>query len=207
MRDGRGSPPEGLHSESGSVALLLRLSIPPQSSADRNSLTSGANAAIPDPVYGDQLQNFATPGQAAEATISVTYKESEVILSDGTIVSLRKPVFTLSNPGYGPFREDLMISPRIASPMIGLGMLEAISEEDILDWADPDDRNEDGISGRGNRIKSTFKQEIMLGRFGWKANKATLKDQVTDAFRAIWVSPPASGRQMPGTVLRPKLPA
>ena len=64
--------------------------------------------------------------------------------------------------------------------MIGLGMLEAISEEDILDWADPDDRNEDGISGRGNRIKSTFKQEIMLGR--WKANKATLKDQVTDAF-------------------------
>lgn len=182
VRDGRGSPPDGLQSESGSVALLLRLSIPPQNRADSASLTSGENTAIPDPIYGDQLQNFATPGQTAEATVSVTYNESEVVLSDGTIVSLRKPVFTLSNPGYGPFREDLMISPRIASPMIGLGMLEAISEEDILDWADPDDRDGDGISGRGNRIKSTLKQEMMLGRFGWKASKATLKDQVANAF-------------------------
>ena len=183
------------------LPFLLRLSIPPQNRADSASLTSGANAAIPDPVYGDQLQNFATPGQAAEATISVTYKESEVILSDGTIVSLRKPVFTLSNPGYGPFREDLMISPRIASPMIGLGMLEAISEEDILDWADPDDRDGDGISGRGNRIKSTLKQEMMLGRFGWKASKATLKDRVANAFSSDLASPPASIRQMPETVL------
>ncbi|WP_339854992.1 di-heme oxidoredictase family protein [uncultured Nisaea sp.] len=182
LKDGRGAAPDGLQAESGSVALLLRLSIPPQNADDHASLKSGTAPSIPDPVYGGQLQNFATPGQSAEATVTVTYEETPVPLPDGTIVSLRKPVITLTGPGYGPFREDLMISPRIASPMIGLGMLEALSEEDILSWADPDDRDGDGISGRGNRIRSKLGQEVMLGRFGWKANQATLKDQVTDAF-------------------------
>ncbi|MEQ8331880.1 di-heme oxidoredictase family protein [Nisaea sp.] len=182
LKDGRGAAPDGLQAENGSVALLLRLSIPPQSDQDHVRLNSGAAAAIPDPVYGGQLQNFATPGQTAEATVTVTYEETPVMLSDGITVFLRMPVITLTDPGYGPFREDLMISPRIASPMIGLGMLEALSEEDILSWADPDDRDGDGISGRGNRIKSKLTQEVMLGRFGWKANQATLKDQVTDAF-------------------------
>ncbi len=182
LKDGRGAAPDGLQAETGSVALLLRLSIPPQSDEDHARLKSGTASSIPDPVYGGQLQNFATPGQTAEAAVIIDYEESPVSLFDGTIVSLRKPVIALSQPGYGAFRDDMMLSPRIASPMIGLGMLEALSEEDILSWADPDDRNGDGISGRGNRIRSKLTQEVMLGRFGWKANQATLKDQVTDAF-------------------------
>ena len=182
LKDGRGASPDGQQAESGSVALLLRLSIPPQNDEDRARLNSGAASSLPDPVYGGQLQNFAVPGLTAEATVSVAYEESPVMLSDGTIVSLRKPVITLTDHGYGPLRDDLMISPRIASPMIGLGMLEALAAEDILSWADPDDRDGDGISGRGNRVKSKLTQEVMLGRFGWKANQVTLKDQVTDAF-------------------------
>jgi CxxC motif-containing protein (DUF1111 family) len=182
LKDGRGEAPDGLQAESGSVALLLRLSIPPQNDEDHARLDSGAAASIPDPIYGGQLQNFATPGQTAEAVVTVNYEEIPVPLSDGAVVSLRKPVIALSKLGYGPLPDDLMISPRIASPMIGLGMLEALAATDILSWADPDDSDGDGISGRGNRIKSKLSQEMMLGRFGWKANQATLKDQVTDAF-------------------------
>ena len=107
LKDGRGAAPDGLQAESGSVALLLRLSIPPQNADDHARLKSGAAPSIPDPVYGGQLQNFATPGQSAEATVSITYEETPVPLPDGAIVSLRKPVITLTGPGYGHARSAL----------------------------------------------------------------------------------------------------
>ncbi len=43
---------------------------------------------------------------------------------------------------------DADVSPRVANPMIGLGLLEAIDAADILAHADPDDADGDGISGR-----------------------------------------------------------
>ena len=45
-----------------------------------------------------------------------------------------------------------MLSPRVAPAMIGLGLLEAIAEDDILANADPDDEDGDGISGKPNRV-------------------------------------------------------
>jgi len=75
-----------------------------------------------------------------------------------------------------------MISPRVAPPMIGLGLLEAVPEEQILANADPDDANKDGISGKPNRVWSREHSDIMLGRFGWKAGVPTIAQQAAEAF-------------------------
>ena len=66
--------------------------------------------------------------------------------------------------------------------MIGLGLVEAIAPEDILANADPEDANQDGVSGRARLVWSEFKQKKLLGRFGWKASQATIADQTSAAF-------------------------
>ena len=76
-----------------------------------------------------------------------------------------------------------MMSPRMAPQMIGLGLLEAIPESDILAREDPDDRDGDGISGRANRVWSVREQAAMLGRFGWKAGQPTVRAAVGGSIR------------------------
>jgi CxxC motif-containing protein (DUF1111 family) len=74
-----------------------------------------------------------------------------------------------------------MISPRIAPAVFGVGLLEAVPEEVIVAAADPDDVDGDGVSGRPNRIVDSD-GDISLGRFGWKANVASVEQQTAGAF-------------------------
>jgi CxxC motif-containing protein (DUF1111 family) len=75
--------------------------------------------------------------------------------------------------------------------MIGVGLLEAIDEVDILAWADPQDSNGDGISGRPNLVWSVEQQRPMLGRFGWKAGEPSIAQQSAHAFAGdIGISSP-----------------
>ncbi len=177
LKDGRGHPPEG--PEDGRVSMFLRLSIP--GGPDPEGISEWL-ATQPDPVYGGQLQDLAAPGHAAEGRMDVTYEEQPVTLADGTVVSLRSPAYAFSNPGYGAPSPDLMISPRVAPQMIGLGLLEAIPAADILALADPDDADGDGISGRAQIVPSVEYGVPMLGRFGWKAGAPTVKEQSSGAF-------------------------
>ena len=103
-------------------------------------------------------------------------------LADGESVSLRAPTYSLTDLAYGPISPDIMISPRVAPPMIGLGLLEAVPEEQILANADPDDASKDGISGKPNRVWSREHDNVMLGRFGWKAGIPTIAQQAAEAF-------------------------
>jgi CxxC motif-containing protein (DUF1111 family) len=97
----------------------------------------------------------------------------------------------VADPGYGPLADDIMLSPRVAPPMIGLGLLEAIPEEQIMAQADPDYRDGYVISGRPNLVWSRERQEPMLGRFGWKAGNPTLLQQASEALAGdIGVSNP-----------------
>lgn len=98
------------------------------------------------------------------------------------MVSLRKPSYTIANLGYGPLHPQLMLSPRIAPQMIGLGLLEIIHEDDILARADPEDLDGDGISGKPNWVWSLAQNKVMLGRFGWKAGQASIDEQSQSAF-------------------------
>ncbi|QBF30468.1 di-heme oxidoredictase family protein [Thalassococcus sp. S3] len=179
LKDGRGHPPEG--PEDTAVSMFLRVSIP-GGPEDEIAEIADYIATKPDPVYGTQLQDFGIAGHAGEYRLQIDYEEIEVELSDGEVVSLRKPTYTATDLGYGALHPDAMLSPRVAPQMIGLGLLEAIPAADILAQADPDDADGDGISGRANIVWSAEFDRPMLGRFGLKAGAPTVKEQSAGAF-------------------------
>ncbi len=179
LKDGRGHPPQP-----GEVAqsMFLRLSVAPQTAAERQALENHLTAVIPEPNYGGQLQNFAIPGVPAEGRMEISYQEIEVQLAGGEVARLRAPTYRVADPGYGALHPDAMMSPRVANQMIGLGLLEAIHPGDILANADPDDADGDGISGRANQVRDAHTGEFVLGRFGWKAGMPTIEQQSAGAF-------------------------
>lgn len=170
LRDGRGTPAS---TGDGELGLLLRISVPG---------ASAASAPVPHPVYGDQLQDRANVGVPAEGELVVSYSEVAGEYGDGTPYSLRAPTYTVESPAFGPLGDDVMFSPRLAPQVIGMGLLEAIPETEIVGASDPDDDDGDGISGRPNRVTNPRSGTIELGRFGWKANAATVEAQSAGAF-------------------------
>ena len=171
FRDGRGRPP--LTRAERGTGLLLRVSLPGP---------EGEGVQLPDPVYGSQIQDQSIPGVPSEARLIVDRKESPGTFADGSGYVLEEPVYSLADPGYGAFHPALEISPRVAPQMIGMGLLEAVPEAEILARADPDDRDGDGISGRPNRVPDHVAGGEALGRFGWKAGQPSVLQQTATAF-------------------------
>lgn len=167
VRDGRGRAPTA----AGGDGFLLRLGRP-----------AAGGGVEPDPVYGAELQSEAVAGLSAEGRPEVAWTARPVVLADGSTVDLRAPAFHVADLAYGPLDPATRFSARVATPMIGLGLLAAIDEGDILAAADPDDADGDGISGRPNRVVDGATGRTAIGRFGWRAGKATLADQVATAF-------------------------
>ena len=83
---------------------------------------------------------------------------------------------------YGPLGPDILTSPRIAPQVIGVGLLEAIPESEILANAKAQAAMPGPIKGQPNRVWDAYAQREMMGRFGWKANVATLAHQTAGAF-------------------------
>ena len=192
IKDGRGHPPRG--PDDHATSMVLRLSVPPRSTGGALRLASKAPAPAfhPEPTYGSQLQEFAVPGLPAEGRIGVAYEEVPVALNGGERASLRRPVYAVAGLGYGPMAPDVMLSPRVAPPMIGLGLLESVHRADVLAGADPDDADGDGVSGRPSVLRAPGAGgAARLGRFGWKASAATVREQSAKAFSAdIGISNP-----------------
>ncbi|MEE4716637.1 di-heme oxidoredictase family protein [Pseudomonas alliivorans] len=177
IKDGRGHPPEA--GDNNAVSMLVRLSIPDDPAfADLIQ----RNGVLPEPNYGGQLQDMANPGVTPEGKVRVEYDALTVKFRDGTAVELRQPTLRITQLGYGPMHPDTHVSARIAPPMIGLGLLEAIPDEAVLANADPDDKNGDGISGRANWVWDDAQQTVVMGRFGWKAGQPNLNQQNVHAF-------------------------
>ncbi len=166
-RNGRGRPPGTNDGEP--VSMFLRLSIPPRSDAEHDSVDNGRARRIPEPTYGTQLQERAIPGIVPEGRMIISYQEIPIKLDDGETIRLRHPRYSVANPGYGPMAPDTLLSPRVAPQLIGLGLLDAIAETDILSLADPEDTDSDGISGCPNLVWSPLEERLMPGRFGWRA--------------------------------------
>ena len=177
IRDGRGHPPAP--DSDNAVSMLVRLSLPARPDQEAQLQRQGV---IPEPVYGGQLQDAAVPGVAPEGRLRLSYRDETLTLKDGSRVELQRPQPVLDRLGYGPLQPDTLLSVRVAPPMIGLGLLEAIPEAAILAHADPDDADGDGISGRPNRVWDRASQSTRLGRFGWKAGQPSLNQQNADAF-------------------------
>ncbi len=85
-----------------------------------------------DPLYGQQIQVSSVAGIGAEAATSVTFETSTVALPDGTRVELRKPTPKLDKLAYGALATDTVMSPRLATAIHGIGLLEQIPESEIL---------------------------------------------------------------------------
>ena len=170
LRDGRGIPAS---TGDGGLGLIIRLSVPGE---------SATGGPLGHSVYGDQLQDRSILGVPAEAELVISYTEQPGTFADGTPYSLRVPTYDLVAPAHGELPDDLMISPRLAPQVIGMGLLEGIPEDDLLAAADPDDADGDGVSGRPNRVWNPASEQIELGRFGWKANAPTVQAQAAAAF-------------------------
>jgi CxxC motif-containing protein (DUF1111 family) len=76
-----------------------------------------------------------------------------------------------------------IIVRRVPIPVFGAGLVEAILDETLLALEDPFDRNRDGISGRAAIVTDRATGERRVGRFGWKAQHATLLAFSADAYR------------------------
>lgn len=178
IKDGRGHPPEkgDLHA----VSMLVRLSIPALTPEQKTAYIK--DGVIPEPTYGAQLQDFALQDQQPEGQIEITYQEVPVTFADGTQVSLRKPILSISKLGYGEMHPLTQMSARVAPPMIGLGLLESIPDETLKAFADKQDENGDGISGKLNIVWDVQKNDFAIGRFGWKAGQPNLMQQNAAAF-------------------------
>lgn len=156
---------------------LLRLSVPGQ---------GPDGAPNPHPHYGDQLQVFGVnvglkenmkPG---EAELYVDWLAEPVTLSDGEKVELRKPKIRIEKPNFGSIDETVMTSLRNTQVVFGMGYLEAVTEEDILALAKL--QQSQGLNGRPNYVRDDINKRVALGRFGWKANQPSVRQQIVAAF-------------------------
>jgi CxxC motif-containing protein (DUF1111 family) len=168
--DGRGAPPDAGDTM---TSLLLRTSVA------GNDAHGGPK---PHPIYGQQLAVRAIPPARPEVEIAVSWEELPGQFPDGTPYQLRRPHFKPTAWHYGEPQETLQVSPRLGQAVFGLGLLEAIREQDLRALEDPEDANGDGISGRLNLVWDSEQKITRVGRFGWKANVADLRQQTAIAF-------------------------
>jgi CxxC motif-containing protein (DUF1111 family) len=166
--DGRGIPTTGADHSS----MLMRISLPGQ---------DFHGGALEVPGYGTQLQDKAVFGKLPECKVNISYTYQSGSFADGEPYELRSPTYTLSDL-YLPISGAYMLSPRLSPPVFGLGLLESIAEADIVANADVNDANSDGISGRPNYVWDPLKNSRQLGRFGLKANTASIITQVAAAY-------------------------
>ena len=179
INTGRGSPPQS--SSEQLLSMLVRLSIPG---------TDEHGGPKPHPNYGDQFQNRSLDGRNVdlayagapvpnEADLFLDWEETTTAFADGETLALRKPKLRIENLKFGELENDVMTSLRISQPLVGIGFLEAVPEEAIFAMAEK--QRKQNFNGRPNRVWDAVNKRMALGRFGWKANVPSLKQQVAAA--------------------------
>ena len=184
IKDGRGEVPSS--PQRAMTSMFLRIS-------DENGQ--------PDAVYGDQLQTFGTvaghptgalpkfngaldEGLAyGEAYAFVEYENVTGKFADGEEYELRKPIYKVTDLSYGPFNDTVRFSARVSPAIFGSGLLHAIPEQYITSYADPDDVDNDGISGRAVYVTEPISEQTKLARFGYKLGTASVLQQIAGAYR------------------------
>lgn len=166
--------------EKASRALVARLSIPSNGSKEHEKIKSMAGF-VPEPTYGAQVSINGVHDVPFEARPDVKFEEIKVTFPDGEVDTILKPIYKLVDKNYGEFAKGTAITYRVAPTLHGLGLLEQISNEDILANADEFDKDGDGISGKPNMVYSPLTKKEELGKYTWKASTATIIEQVAGA--------------------------
>ncbi len=107
-----------------------------------------------DPVYGRVLSPAAVEGFTAEGQVILHYHVIQRTYPDGTAWTLRQPTYELTHLNYGPLATNIVIKPRLAPALFGVGLLEA-------------------VPARAGKLAP--------GRFGWQAAALSVRDQTTRA--------------------------
>lgn len=162
VNDGRGAPV--------APALVVRLTMPP-----------GTDARTAQ-AYGEQLTAQAAPGVVPRGHARLDWRPVPGRFADGTPYVLRAPVLKIDAPGYGPLPAGTLYSARVAPQLVGLGLLDTVADNDILDNERAQAALLGPIKGRANRVQEPFDGREVLGRFGWKANTGSLHHQIASAF-------------------------
>jgi CxxC motif-containing protein (DUF1111 family) len=170
VNDGRGEPPKPGDQP---VSLLLRLSLPG---------VGAHGGVVPEPIYGDQFNNFAVRDVKPEGKVDIRHEAVKGAFADGEAYTLLKPHYGFRELGYGAMAKDVLVSPRVAPQIIGVGLLESIPEAEVLRNAAEQKARADAIKGVPNRVWDAPAGRMMLGRFGWKANVASVAHQTAGAF-------------------------
>lgn len=169
-QDGRGAPPAPGEQPLG---LLLRLSVPGR---------DAQGGPKDEPIYGGQFNNAAVQGVRPEGEVVIRERAVPGRFADGEPYTLRQPLYSFRKLGYGPMAANTMASPRLAPQLPGVGLLEAIPEAEILRNAREQAAAGGPVRGVPNRVWDAPSQQMKLGRFGWKANVASLAHQTAGAF-------------------------
>ena len=177
--DGRAAPPDwkkslGPQPDQRTVGLLMRLSVP--------GPIAPHLGVRPEPTYGDQFNEAAVQGVRPEGRVQIRQRPLRGRFADGTRYTLQRPQYRLTQLGYGPLAPNTLIGPRIAPQIIGMGLIEAIAESDIMANAETQVRQPGPIKGQPNRVWDAFAQKELIGRFGWKANAGSVAHQTAAAF-------------------------
>jgi CxxC motif-containing protein (DUF1111 family) len=168
FKDGRGRPPEA---GENMLSMLVRISVP----------GAGPNGApLPDPIYGDQLQSSAVPGLTAEAEVTIEYRQVRGTYPDGEVYELLSPSYRIARTAFGPASTEILLSPRVAPALVGLGLLEAVPDATLELLAS--ETEHEGITGRINRVPDLTSGALSIGRFGWKAEQPSVLQQTAGAF-------------------------
>jgi CxxC motif-containing protein (DUF1111 family) len=155
-------------------SMLVRLSVPGAGPH------GGPN---PHRIYGDQLQNEGILGRVpAEGDPRLSWEIRSVAMADGEIVQLRAPVLELQHLNFGPLGTEVMTSVRVAPALVGVGLLDAVSEDTMRALAADEQRK--GLRGRPNVVWDLIKSREALGRFGYKANQPSVEQQIFTAYHA-----------------------
>ena len=131
----------------------------------------------PHPKLGSMLQTQAVTGQPEGSIAIANWAVTKGTYGDGTAYELHKPVYKFAGPTPSFF------SVRIAPPLIGQGLLEAIDESTIAALAEANKNNTDGIAGRMATVTDPETGELRMGRFDLKAGQPKLKHQIAGALK------------------------
>lgn len=149
------------------------------------------NQRLVDPIYGDQVQHRVIdyhrsqlPNKVKpEAWLDLQFETIKGKFADGSEYELQKPIYQLTRMGYGELAENIGLSPRHAPNVFGMGMLDAIAEQDLLAQEDVEDVDGNGISAKYNRVTNVVTGKTEIGRFGFKAKHPNLEQQIAGAFQ------------------------
>ncbi|UTV97961.1 c-type cytochrome [Marinomonas rhizomae] len=177
LNGGRGHAPEANVNGASIPSFLVKLG---KSYPTSNIQTNKIYPPIGDKRYGHQFQGQSSPGILPEGDYYLTYSTYIETLSDGTEVTLRKPNLHWNTLNYGHFEDSTGFTMLVSPALVGMGLLDNIPDELIISGADPDDKNNDGISGRVSWVLSD--KEKVIGRFGYKATATSVSAQNQSAF-------------------------